>query len=132
MVLLLLSLGQFTHIISSNEIQSQMSSEQKALQRNRCDILVATPGRLLDHIENSGLTKQLTKVRVVILDEADRMLDMGFRNELKKIVSRREEIAEKNFRELTSWNLADVRHATKKYATSSIFTLFGYNSRRHS
>jgi ATP-dependent RNA helicase MSS116 len=64
-----------------------MSTEQKRLKNSRCDILVATPGRLLDHIENSNLKGQLTKVRVVILDEADRMLDMGFRNELKKIVS---------------------------------------------
>jgi ATP-dependent RNA helicase MSS116 len=64
-----------------------MSTEQRALSQNRCDILVATPGRLLDHIENSNLSRQMSKVRVVILDEADRMLDMGFRNELKKIVS---------------------------------------------
>lgn len=64
-----------------------MNMEQKRLQKSRCDLLVATPGRLLDHIENSGLERQLSQVRMVVLDEADRMLDMGFRNEIRKIVS---------------------------------------------
>jgi ATP-dependent RNA helicase MSS116 len=64
-----------------------MSTETKNLSQSRCDLLVATPGRLLDHIENGQLRKQLTQVRIVVLDEADRMLDMGFRNEIKKIVS---------------------------------------------
>lgn len=64
-----------------------MTTEKNALQTSRCDLLVATPGRLMDHIENSDLVPQLSKVRVVVLDEADRMLDMGFRDVIKKIVS---------------------------------------------
>lgn len=64
-----------------------MNTERTRLQTSRCDILVATPGRMLDHIENSNMKQQLTKVRIVVLDEADRMLDMGFRNEIRKIVS---------------------------------------------
>ncbi len=50
------------------------------------DILVATPGRLLDHI-NRG-TCRLDKVQYLILDEADRMLDMGFLPDVRKIVDR--------------------------------------------
>ncbi|MDG4867108.1 DEAD/DEAH box helicase [Guyparkeria sp. 1SP6A2] len=48
------------------------------------DILVATPGRLLDH-QNQG-TIDLSQVEILVLDEADRMLDMGFIHDIKKIL----------------------------------------------
>ena len=50
------------------------------------DILVATPGRLIDHLERR--TVSLDGVETLILDEADHMLDMGFAPALKKIVSK--------------------------------------------
>src|SRR5512137_2064177 len=49
------------------------------------EILVATPGRLLDHIEQK--TVQLNQVQMLVLDEADRMLDMGFMPALKRILA---------------------------------------------
>ena len=49
------------------------------------EILVATPGRLLDHVQNKTL--MLTQVNTLVLDEADRMLDMGFMPDLKRIVA---------------------------------------------
>jgi superfamily II DNA/RNA helicase len=49
------------------------------------ELLVATPGRLLDHIEMK--TVQLNQVQILVLDEADRMLDMGFMPDLKRILS---------------------------------------------
>ncbi|KAF1335337.1 Dead/deah box RNA helicase, partial [Globisporangium splendens] len=53
------------------------------------DILIATPGRLLDHIgQNTGsVVSKLGKSSVLILDEADRLLDMGFRPEILKIIA---------------------------------------------
>lgn len=57
---------------------------QVAALRNGLDILVATPGRLLD-LMNQGHVK-LSKVEIFVLDEADRMLDMGFINDIKKIL----------------------------------------------
>lgn len=48
------------------------------------EILVATPGRLLDHIQQKTLS--LSKVEILILDEADRMLDMGFMPDIKRIL----------------------------------------------
>lgn len=64
---------------------TNMNAETKRLNNQRCDILVATPGRLLDHINNGGLREKLSDLKILVLDEADRMLDMGFRNELEKI-----------------------------------------------
>jgi superfamily II DNA/RNA helicase len=53
--------------------------------RSGIEILVATPGRLLDHIEQKSV--QLNQVQMLVLDEADRMLDMGFMPDLKRILT---------------------------------------------
>ncbi len=58
---------------------------QEATLRAGVEILVATPGRLLDHAGNR--TVQLNQVRFLVLDEADRMLDMGFAPDLKRILA---------------------------------------------
>src|ERR1700759_2342808 len=50
------------------------------------DVLVATPGRLLDLVQSNGL--KLGQVEFLVLDEADRMLDMGFINDIRKIVAK--------------------------------------------
>lgn len=52
--------------------------------RRGVDILVATPGRLLDHVQQR--TVDLSRVEVLVLDEADRMLDMGFIRDIRKIL----------------------------------------------
>ena len=51
--------------------------------RNKPNVIIATPGRLIDHLEQRHLT--LTHAKILVLDEADRMLDMGFAPQLKKI-----------------------------------------------
>ena len=58
---------------------------QTADLRRGIEIVIATPGRLLDHIQQK--TIQLNKVDVLVLDEADRMLDMGFIQDIRKIMS---------------------------------------------
>ena len=58
---------------------------QKDKLRQGVDILVATPGRLLDHI--SQRTVDLSQVEILVLDEADRMLDMGFVNDIRKLLA---------------------------------------------
>jgi len=59
---------------------------QIAKLRGRVDILVATPGRLLDHMGQG--TVDLSKVEILVLDEADRMLDMGFIRDIRKILAK--------------------------------------------
>lgn len=58
---------------------------QEKILANGVEIVIATPGRLLDHIAQKSVN--LGKVSTLVLDEADRMLDMGFINDIKKIIS---------------------------------------------
>ncbi|GFY92314.1 P-loop containing nucleoside triphosphate hydrolases superfamily protein [Actinidia rufa] len=67
---------------------TRLALEQKRMQANPCQILVATPGRLKDHIENTaGFATQLMGVKVLVLDEADHLLDMGFRRDIEHIIA---------------------------------------------
>jgi len=59
---------------------------QKDELRSGPDVVVATPGRLLDHLQQG--TVRLDKVQFLVLDEADRMLDMGFLPDVKRIIER--------------------------------------------
>jgi superfamily II DNA/RNA helicase len=66
-------------------IGGESLSEQKEALMRGVDVLIATPGRLLDLFERGGLL--LTDVRILVIDEADRMLDMGFIPDVEKIVA---------------------------------------------
>ncbi|VVE23023.1 DEAD/DEAH box helicase [Pandoraea soli] len=61
-----------------------MNPQKDALRRG-VEILIATPGRLLDHVEQK--TVNLSQVKMLVLDEADRMLDMGFLPDLQRILN---------------------------------------------
>ncbi len=58
---------------------------QLAAMRAGCEILIATPGRLLDHVEQR--TVNLSQVEIFVMDEADRMLDMGFLPDIQRIIN---------------------------------------------
>src|SRR4030066_1312575 len=60
-----------TVVVGGSDMQAQIRG-----LRQRPDIIVATPGRLLDHMWNG--TINLAPIKILVLDEADRMLDMGF------------------------------------------------------
>ncbi len=61
-----------------------MTPQTKAL-REGVDILIATPGRLLDHVQQKSVA--LGQVEILVLDEADRMLDMGFLPDIRRIMA---------------------------------------------
>lgn len=58
--------------------------EQSKILRNGVEIVVATPGRLLDHVQQKSIS--LGQVEILVLDEADRMLDMGFIPDIRRIL----------------------------------------------
>ena len=60
--------------------------KQREDLENGVDVIVATPGRLLDHMEQGAIS--LAGIDILVLDEVDRMLDMGFLPDVKRIVSR--------------------------------------------
>lgn len=67
---------------------TNMNTETKRLHSG-CDILVATPGRLHDHLtqEDGAIREMMQSLQSLVLDECDRLLDMGFLRDLKKIIS---------------------------------------------
>jgi len=80
----ILGYGRFTNLKALAVYGGvSINNQIKALRRG-IDIVVATPGRLIDHIERN--TIKLGAVEVLVLDEADRMLDMGFINDVRRIV----------------------------------------------
>ncbi|OGL74339.1 hypothetical protein A3D72_00760 [Candidatus Uhrbacteria bacterium RIFCSPHIGHO2_02_FULL_57_19] len=64
---------------------ASMGNQVAALRRNP-HVIVATPGRLIDHLDQRTLSLQ--DVRILVLDEADRMFDMGFAPQIRKILAR--------------------------------------------
>tara|TARA_B100000315_G_scaffold172495_1_gene160975 strand:+ start:8971 stop:10317 length:1347 start_codon:yes stop_codon:yes gene_type:complete len=77
-------LGRSRRIFSTAIVGgSDMLAQVRGL-RQRPEVIVATPGRLLDHMWQGNIL--LNKLKVVVLDEADRMLDMGFAQQLDQII----------------------------------------------
>lgn len=79
------SYGKYLDIKSAVIFGGVNQKPQVNALRQGVDFLVATPGRLLDLINQRLLS--LSQVEILVLDEADRMLDMGFINDIKKILS---------------------------------------------
>ncbi|SFB92344.1 DEAD/DEAH box helicase [Massilia yuzhufengensis] len=77
--------GKYTNLNSACIFGGVGINPQIKLLKQGVDVLVATPGRLLDHVGQR--TVDLSKVEILILDEADRMLDMGFIHDIKKVLA---------------------------------------------
>ncbi len=97
-----------TTIVGGSDMQAQVRG-----LRQRPDILVATPGRLLDHMWNGTIS--LASLQIVVLDEADRMLDMGFAPQLNQILDALPEQRQTLlFSATLPTNLADLARASVK------------------
>ena len=75
--------AQFTYIKAGMITGGEDFKEQAAMLRKVPDILVGTPGRMLEHLNAGNL--HLEHVQAVVLDEADRMLDMGFSEDVERL-----------------------------------------------
>ena len=78
--------GRYTSVRQAAIYGGVGQSPQVRALNNGVDVLIATPGRLLDLMQQGFV--DLTRVEVLILDEADRMLDMGFINDLRRIIAK--------------------------------------------
>ena len=79
------SLAQFTDITFVQLVGGFSVREQEALLKRRPDIVIATPGRFIDHMRNSA-SFAIESLEILVLDEADRMLEDGFADELDEIL----------------------------------------------
>ncbi len=77
--------GKYLKLSSMIMIGGVNINPQITRLKSRVDILVATPGRLLDHVQQKTLS--LSHIEILVMDEADRMLDMGFIRDIKKILA---------------------------------------------
>ena len=78
-------LAQFTSIRTALVVGGLSANVQAAALRTRPEVVVATPGRIIDHVRNTH-SFGLEDLATLILDEADRLLEMGFLEEIKEIV----------------------------------------------
>ncbi len=77
--------GKYLKLTHALIIGGESMSDQKDLLMRGVDVLIATPGRLIDMFERGGLL--LTDTHLLVIDEADRMLDMGFIPDVERIVA---------------------------------------------
>ncbi|WP_245543200.1 DEAD/DEAH box helicase [Oceanospirillum maris] len=77
-------LSAFTHVKAAWIIGGETFKFQKAMLRKNPEIIIATPGRILEHLQKESL--DLNDLEFLVLDEADRMLDMGLSEEVLNIV----------------------------------------------
>ena len=121
-------IGRFMRIRYANIVGGMPYPPQIRLLNQSLDIIIATPGRLIDHINNGRA--DLSQIKMFVLDEADRMLDMGFVNDVNTIAqqlpSQRQTLLfsatfEKDVQDIAQQLLTDpvkikLTHAFKKHA----------------
>lgn len=79
-------LASFTDVTFCQLVGGFSLREQESVLRSRPDVIIATPGRFIDHMRNSA-SFTLDTLEILVLDEADRMLEDGFADELNEILS---------------------------------------------
>jgi len=99
-----------------------MANQARELERG-CDVLVGTPGRLLDMIDRGKVS--LARVKFLVLDEADRMLDMGFEKDIRKIVEQRDCPRARQTMMFSATFPKDIRQLANDFLNDSLFLKVG-------
>lgn len=81
------ALAKHTHLTGAAVFGGVGMSPQTAAFKKHADVIIATPGRLLDHMSQPGKYVDFKSLEVLVLDEADRMLDMGFLPAIRKVLA---------------------------------------------
>ncbi|WP_319521867.1 DEAD/DEAH box helicase [uncultured Desulfosarcina sp.] len=102
------TLGHHTHL-RSVAVYGGVGIHRQIQNLKRADIVVACPGRLLDHIGRNSI--DLSRLEMLVLDEADQMLDMGFLPDIRRIVSHLP--AERQTLVFSATMPPEIRHLTK-------------------
>lgn len=84
-VQLLLGRKGYHHVVPGSLMGGESRKREKARLRKGINILVATPGRLLDHLQKTEAFR-CEDLQILVLDEADRLLDLGFEKQVKEII----------------------------------------------
>ena len=79
-------LGCAHYLVAGTVIGGEKKKSEKARLRKGINILVATPGRLVDHLDNTSVL-DVRNVRWLVLDEGDRLVDLGFEEDITKIIT---------------------------------------------
>jgi ATP-dependent RNA helicase DDX27 len=79
-------LASFTDITFAQMVGGYSMRDQEAVLKTRPDVVIATPGRFIDHMTNSA-SFQVEHIEILVLDEADRMLEEGFETQLNEILT---------------------------------------------
>jgi len=101
---------------------ASMNQQMRELDRG-CDILVGCPGRLVDMIDRGKIS--LSKVRFLVLDEADRMLDMGFEKSIRQIVEQRDCPKERQTLMFSATFPKDIRQLAADFLHNYLFLKVG-------
>jgi ATP-dependent RNA helicase RhlB len=89
------------------------NKQQRILKTQNCDLLICTPGRLIDFIQKHLV--DLGKVEILVIDEADRMLNMGFIPDVKKIVYKLPQKSKRQTMFFTATMNADVKNLSESW-----------------
>ncbi|KAG1446855.1 hypothetical protein G6F56_009444 [Rhizopus delemar] len=103
---------------------ADIGTQIRNLERG-CDLLVATPGRLVDLLERARVS--LSLIRYLVLDEADRMLDMGFEPQIRRIVEKEDMtlVDDRNTLMFSATFPRDIQHLARDFLKDYIFLSVG-------
>lgn len=117
-------LGQFLSLRSTAIYGGQPLRRQLSDLEKHPHIIVATPGRLLDHMERRTIS--LNKIRIVVLDEADQMLDIGFAPDIERILRRTPKSRQTMLFSATMPHL--IKRLVNRYLSNPVWTRVGGES----